>query len=152
MPQTFSLANSLGRGWAFWPKGLTGMFGCQIHGQHFWREKMMDTHCNNRVAILPLNPHIVQQEINDFIHDFLQRFQCHSAESFAELYEDQARARELFETYYELITGALGMAGAPGYERPAPTEQEIWQQTHRQRQLRADLLALDESNFTENSA
>ena len=113
---------------------------------------MKAARCNNPVAIFPVNPHIAQQEIIDFIGDYLGKFQCHSPESFAKLYEDQDRAKELFETYYELITMALGMAGAPGYARPAPTEQEIHEQVAKQRKLKADLLALDASNFTENSA
>lgn len=111
---------------------------------------MKNTRFNNPIAVLPINPHIAQQEINDFIREFMGRFQCYSAESFAGEYKDQKRARELFETYYELITEALGMSGTPGYERPAPTEQEIHEQITRQRKLKENLRALDESNCEAN--
>lgn len=107
---------------------------------------MKNTRFNNPIAVLPINPHIAQQEVNDFIRELMGRFQCYSAESFAGEFEDQDRARGLFDTYYELITVALGMTGTRGYERPAPTDREIHEQITKQRTLKEDLRVLDEAN------
>ena len=102
-----------------------------------------------------MNPWVYQPKIMDFAKEFILRFENYSEESFAEEYEDEERARKLFQRYKALSDVAYSFMGVRGYERPAPSDEEILLQLAGQRRFREDLEKLDatrKEEFIENNA
>ncbi len=92
--------------------------------------------------------------VASFICDIGRRLGHESPESFAESYQDEYRDRtlDLHQAYMKLAVKSLEMLGWGGYGRATkPTSPDALELIQRQREVRANLLTLDETNKTGES-
>ena len=106
----------------------------------------------NPVSILThLDGNKSHAEVESFYQDIVGRLGQESPESFAESYQPQYRDRalKLYETYMVLVVDTLSILGIGGYGwHRKPTHEDGQAMVERQREFRAELIALDETKIS----
>jgi hypothetical protein len=104
----------------------------------------------SRQSIKGMNPWVYQQEIMDFAQKYTGWLSSQSAPGFADDYDNEEHARQLFDEYVRLSTTAWGFMGVAGLAEPAPTSEQIIEQLSDQRRLRRDMQKLNLEQFGED--